>query len=164
MIADGFKRSTKGSWWRMVGLFFLLMGPGIITSNVDNDAGGIITYSLAGAEFGLKLVWSLIPIMIALIVIQEMCARMGVVTGKGLSDLIREKFGAKITFYLVIVMYFSQVINGMVLPFILVFMLLIINDKRLMTNHTNGPLYNIIVWITSIMLIILTLIFFIQML
>jgi Mn2+/Fe2+ NRAMP family transporter len=164
MIADGFKRSTKGSWWRMVGLFFLLMGPGIITSNVDNDAGGITTYSLAGAEFGLKLVWSLIPIMIALIVIQEMCARMGVVTGKGLSDLIREKFGAKITFYLVIVMYFSQVINGMVLPFILVFMLLIINDKRLMTNHTNGPLYNIIVWITSIMLIVLTLIFFIQML
>jgi NRAMP (natural resistance-associated macrophage protein)-like metal ion transporter len=87
------------------------MGPGIITSNVDNDAGGITTYSLAGSEYGLKLVWSLIPIMIALIVIQEMCARMGVVTGKGLSDLIREKFGAKITFYLVIGVFFTNMGN-----------------------------------------------------
>jgi NRAMP (natural resistance-associated macrophage protein)-like metal ion transporter len=87
------------------------MGPGIITSNVDNDAGGITTYSLAGAEFGLKLIWSLIPIMIALIVIQEMCARMGVVTGKGLSDLIREKFGAKITFYLIIGMFLTNMGN-----------------------------------------------------
>ncbi len=81
--------SSRRSLWRTIGLFFILMGPGIITSNVDNDAGGITTYSLAGAQFGLKLIWSLIPIMIALIVIQEMCARMGVVTGKGLSDLIR---------------------------------------------------------------------------
>jgi NRAMP (natural resistance-associated macrophage protein)-like metal ion transporter len=87
------------------------MGPGIITSNVDNDAGGITTYSLAGAQYGLKLVWSLIPIMIALIVIQEMCARMGVVTGKGLSDLIREKFGAKITFYLMIGMFLTNMGN-----------------------------------------------------
>jgi len=94
-----------------VGLFFILMGPGIITSNVDNDAGGITTYSLAGATFGLKLVWFLIPIMIALIVIQEMCARMGVVTGKGLSDLIREKFGAKITFYLMIGMFLTNMGN-----------------------------------------------------
>jgi NRAMP (natural resistance-associated macrophage protein)-like metal ion transporter len=87
------------------------MGPGIITSNVDNDAGGITTYSLAGAAFGLKLIWSLIPIMIALIVIQEMCARMGVVTGKGLSDLIREKFGAKITFYLMIGIFLTNMGN-----------------------------------------------------
>jgi len=87
------------------------MGPGIITSNVDNDAGGITTYSLAGAQFGLKLIWSLIPIMIALIVIQEMCARMGVVTGKGLSDLIREKFGAKITFYLMIGVFLTNMGN-----------------------------------------------------
>ncbi len=94
-----------------MGLFFILMGPGIITSNVDNDAGGITTYSLAGATFGLKLVWFLIPIMIALIVIQEMCARMGVVTGKGLSDLIREKFGAKITFYLMIGMFLTNMGN-----------------------------------------------------
>lgn len=94
-----------------MGLFFILMGPGIITSNVDNDAGGITTYSLAGAQYGLKLIWSLIPIMIALIVIQEMCARMGVVTGKGLSDLIREKFGAKITFYLMIGMFLTNMGN-----------------------------------------------------
>lgn len=104
--------SSKQSLWRTVGLFFILMGPGIITSNVDNDAGGITTYSLAGAQFGLKLIWSLIPIMIVLIVIQEMCARMGVVTGKGLSDLIREKFGAKITFYLMIAMFLTNMGNA----------------------------------------------------
>ncbi len=98
--------------WRTISLFFILIGPGIITSNVDNDAGGITTYSLAGAEFGLKLIWTLIPIMIALIVIQEMCARMGVVTGKGLSDLIREKFGAKITFYLMIGMFLTNMGNA----------------------------------------------------
>jgi Mn2+/Fe2+ NRAMP family transporter len=103
--------SSKHSLWRTVGLFFILMGPGIITSNVDNDAGGITTYSLAGAEYGLKLVWSLIPIMIALIVIQEMCSRMGVVTGKGLSDLIREKFGAKTTFYLMIGVFLTNMGN-----------------------------------------------------
>jgi NRAMP (natural resistance-associated macrophage protein)-like metal ion transporter len=103
--------SSKHSLWTTVGLFFILMGPGIITSNVDNDAGGITTYSLAGAQFGLKLIWSLIPIMIALIVIQEMCARMGVVTGKGLSDLIREKFGAKITFYLMIGVFLTNMGN-----------------------------------------------------
>ncbi|MFB3887400.1 MAG: Nramp family divalent metal transporter [Thermodesulfobacteriota bacterium] len=103
--------SSRGSLWRTIGLFFILMGPGIITSNVDNDAGGITTYSLAGAEFGLKLIWSLIPIMIALIVVQEMCARMGVVTGKGLSDLIREKFGAKITFYLMLGVFFTNMGN-----------------------------------------------------
>ena len=113
MIADYGKwvSSSRRSLWRTVGLFFILMGPGIITSNVDNDAGGITTYSLAGAEFGLKLIWFLIPIMIALIVIQEMCARMGVVTGKGLSDLIREKFGAKITFYLMIAMFLINMGN-----------------------------------------------------
>ncbi len=103
--------SSRRSLWRTIGLFFILMGPGIITSNVDNDAGGITTYSLAGAQFGLKLIWSLIPIMIALIVVQEMCARMGVVTGKGLSDLIREKFGAKITLYLMIGMFFTNMGN-----------------------------------------------------
>jgi NRAMP (natural resistance-associated macrophage protein)-like metal ion transporter len=87
------------------------MGPGVISSNVANDASGITTYSLAGSEFGLKLIWSLLPIMIALIMIQEMSARMGVVTGKGLSDLIREKFGAKITFYLMIAMFFTTMGN-----------------------------------------------------
>ena len=81
-------------------LFFLSMiGPGIITANVDNDAGGIATYSVAGAHYGYALLWSLIPMLIVLFMIQEMVARLGVVTGKGLSDLIRERYGVKITFY-----------------------------------------------------------------
>jgi Mn2+/Fe2+ NRAMP family transporter len=86
--------------WKSVLLFLAVAGPGIITSNVDNDAGGIATYSMAGAHFGYGLLWSLIPIMLALIIVQEMAARMGVVTGKGLSDLIRERFGVRITVYL----------------------------------------------------------------
>src|SRR5450432_4860096 len=80
------------------------MGPGLITGNVDNDAGGIATYSLAGAHFGYALLWTLIPTTIALIVVQEMCARMGVVTGKGLSDLIREEFGLRATFIMMILL------------------------------------------------------------
>ena len=94
-----------------LGLFFLLIGPGIITSNVDNDAGGITTYSLAGAEFGLSLLWTLLPITLVLIIIQEMCARMGVVSGKGLSDLIRERFGARITFYLMLILFLTNLGN-----------------------------------------------------
>ena len=74
------------------------MGPGLITGNVDNDAGGIATYSLAGAQFGYALMWTLIPTTLALIVVQEMCARMGVVTGKGLAALIREEFGVRMAF------------------------------------------------------------------
>ncbi len=85
---------------RSLWLFLAVAGPGIITSNVDNDAGGIATYSMAGAHFGNGLLWSLLPIMVALIIVQEMSARMGVVTGKGLSDLIRERFGVRITVYL----------------------------------------------------------------
>lgn len=94
-----------------MGFFFAFIGPGIITSNVDNDAGGITTYSLAGAHYGLSLLWILIPVTAALIIIQEMCARMGVVSGKGLSDLIRERFGAKITFYLMIVLLLANLGN-----------------------------------------------------
>src|SRR3979490_2088772 len=90
------------SRWRNVLLFLAVIGPGIITANVDNDAGGITTYSLAGAQFGTTLLWTLLPITLALIVVQEMAARMGAVTGKGLADLIRENFGVKLTFYLMI--------------------------------------------------------------
>ncbi|MDP2914249.1 MAG: Nramp family divalent metal transporter [Candidatus Aminicenantes bacterium] len=93
------KRPSKLHWKGLL-LFLAVAGPGIITSNVDNDAGGIATYSMAGAHFGYNLIWSLLPIMVVLIIIQEMSARMGVVTGKGLSDLIRERFGVKITVYL----------------------------------------------------------------
>ncbi len=81
--------------WKTIALFLAVMGPGIITASVDNDAGGITTYTLAGAHFGYSLLWTLVPITIALIVVQEMCARMGVVTGKGLADLIRESFGVR---------------------------------------------------------------------
>lgn len=83
-------------------LFLAVIGPGLITANVDNDAGGITTYSVAGAQFGYPMLWTLIPITILLILVQEMCARMGAVTGKGLSDLIRENFGVKITFFVMI--------------------------------------------------------------
>src|ERR1700689_2410735 len=83
-------------------LFLAVVGPGFITANVDNDAGGILTYSQAGAQFGHLLLWTMIPVTLALIVIQEMCARMGAVTGKGLSDLIREEFGFRITFFMMI--------------------------------------------------------------
>ncbi|MGH9604811.1 MAG: Nramp family divalent metal transporter [Terracidiphilus sp.] len=91
--------------WRIrILLFLAVLGPGIITANVDNDSGGILTYSQAGAQYGYTLLWLIIPITIALIVVQEMCARMGVVTGKGLSDLIREEFGLRLTFVLMLLL------------------------------------------------------------
>jgi NRAMP (natural resistance-associated macrophage protein)-like metal ion transporter len=102
------------TWRTRLILIFAVLGPGFITANVDNDAGGILTYSAAGAQFGYSLLWTMIPITIALIVVQEMCARMGVVTGKGLSDLIREEFGLRITFVimiLLIVVNFTNVIT-----------------------------------------------------
>jgi NRAMP (natural resistance-associated macrophage protein)-like metal ion transporter len=89
-------------WKTRILLFFAVVGPGFITANVDNDAGGIYTYSSAGAQFGHFLLWTMIPVTLALIVVQEMCARMGAVTGKGLSDLIREEFGLRITFFMMI--------------------------------------------------------------
>ncbi|HOG07476.1 MAG: Nramp family divalent metal transporter [Syntrophales bacterium] len=107
LVLRPFQRRT----WRSFAVFLMLLGPGIITSNVDNDAGGITTYSLAGSEYGLAFLWTLIPITVALIVIQEMCARMGVISGKGLSDLIRERFGARITFYLMIVLILANLGN-----------------------------------------------------
>lgn len=79
-----------------------VIGPGFITATVDNDAGGILTYSVAGAQFGYSLLWAMIPTTVALLVVQEMAARMGAVTGKGLSDLIREEFGFRITFFLML--------------------------------------------------------------
>src|ERR1700680_5339492 len=96
------------SFWRRwkthIVVFFAVLGPGFITANVDNDAGGILTYSAAGAQYGYTLLWTMIPITLALIVGQEMCARMGVVTGKGLSDLIREEFGLRMTFVVMILL------------------------------------------------------------
>lgn len=91
-------------WRTRILLFLAVLGPGFITANVDNDSGGILTYSQAGAQFGYTLLWTMLPITIALIVVQEMCARMGVVTGKGLSDMIREEFGLRLTFLLMVVL------------------------------------------------------------
>ena len=89
-------------WKTRIALFLAVVGPGFITANVDNDAGGIWTYSSAGAQFGHLLLWTMVPITVALIVVQEMTARMGAVTGKGLSDLIREEFGLRVTFFMMI--------------------------------------------------------------
>jgi NRAMP (natural resistance-associated macrophage protein)-like metal ion transporter len=93
------RRGPASIWKYRLLPFLLVLGPGFITANVDNDPGGILTYSQAGAKFGYLLLWTLIPTTIALIVVQEMAARMGAVTGKGLSDLIREEFGFRATFF-----------------------------------------------------------------
>src|SRR5437867_10670060 len=89
-------------WRTRLALVLAVVGPGFITANVDNDAGGIATYSVAGAQFGYTLLWTMIPITIALVIVQEMSSRMGAVTGKGLSDLIREEFGLRATFLLML--------------------------------------------------------------
>ncbi|HUZ48387.1 MAG TPA: Nramp family divalent metal transporter [Candidatus Dormibacteraeota bacterium] len=107
--------SALGMRWRAnlrtVLMFFSIVGPGIITANADNDVGGITTYGLAGAQFGYSLLWLLIPVTLALIVTQEMCARMGAVTGKGLADLIRENFGVKVTFWVLLLFVFGDLGN-----------------------------------------------------
>src|SRR3989442_14654723 len=91
--------------------FLAVLGPGFVTANVDNDPGGILTYSQAGAKYGYSLLWTLIPTTIALIVVQEMAARMGAVTGKGLSDLIREEFGLRMTFFTMAVLGLADLGN-----------------------------------------------------
>src|SRR3989441_9905668 len=96
---------------RRIVLLLAVVGPGIITSNVDNDAGGISVYTQSGAQFGYTLLWSLIPMTIALYVTEEMCARMGVITGKGLSDLIREEFGFRPTFFVMLTGFFVDLAN-----------------------------------------------------
>jgi Mn2+/Fe2+ NRAMP family transporter len=101
----------RKSIWRNVALFLAILGPGIITGSVDNDAGGITTYSVAGALYGYNLIWTLIPSFLVLIIIQEMNARMGIVTGKGLADLIRENAGVKITFFIFIGLLVADIGN-----------------------------------------------------
>src|SRR5579872_1474121 len=96
---------------RRLTLLLAVIGPGLITSNVDNDAGGISVYTQSGAQYGYALLWSLIPMTIALYVTEEMCARMGVITGKGLSDLIREEFGFRPTFFVMITGFFVDLAN-----------------------------------------------------
>jgi len=109
MIAT--KTMLRYGVWRRILMFLSVVGPGIITANADNDVGGILTYSQTGAQFGYTLLWLLVPVTIALIVTQEMCARMGAITGKGLADLIRENFGVKVTFWVLLMFVVCDVGN-----------------------------------------------------
>lgn len=111
MAAEAAAGQRRLPFGRRFMLFMAVLGPGIITASVDNDAGGITTYSVAGATWGYDLLWTLIPITVALIVVQEMSARMGVVTGKGLSDLIRENFGVRVTFWVSIALIVANLGN-----------------------------------------------------
>ncbi len=109
--AEAAPRPDIRNWRRRLTIFFAILGPGIITANVDNDAGGIATYSMAGAHFGYSLLWTLIPITLALIVVQEMSARLGAITGKGLGELIRENYGLRSTFYLLVALLVTDIGN-----------------------------------------------------
>jgi NRAMP (natural resistance-associated macrophage protein)-like metal ion transporter len=103
----------KWPFWANLLIFLSILGPGIITGSVDNDAGGITTYSVAGAVYGYKMLWTLIPAFIVLLVVQEMNARMGMVTGKGLADLIRENTGVKVTFFIFLGLVIADIGNTM---------------------------------------------------
>ncbi len=105
--------STSRSTWSKVLFFLALVGPGIVTGSVDNDAGGITTYSVAGATYGYNMIWTLIPAFFVLLIVQEMNARMGIVTGKGLADLIRENAGVKITFFIFVGLLIADIGNTM---------------------------------------------------
>lgn len=134
------------SWKFRLLLFFAVVGPGIITANVDNDANGILQYSQAGAQFGYMLLWTMIPTTIALIVVQEMCARMGAVTGKGLSDLIREEYGLRITFLMMIgilITNFGNVVGEFVG---------IVGSMELfgVSRYISVPICAIIVWLIAV--------------
>src|SRR5581483_3630003 len=106
-------RKTLARFRYQIAMFLAVLGPGFVTANVDNDAGGIFTYSAAGARWGYLPLWTLVPITIALIVTQEMCSRMGAVTGKGLSDLIREEFGLRVTFIVMTLLVLVNLTNVM---------------------------------------------------
>ncbi len=134
------------NWKVRILLFFAVVGPGFITANVDNDSGGILTYSQAGAQFGYSLLWTMIPITIALIVVQEMCARMGAVTGKGLSDLIREEFGLRVTFLMmlgILITNFGNVITEFIG---------IAGSMELfgVSKYISVPICGVIVWLIAV--------------
>lgn len=106
-----FAKIRKSAFIRNIFIFLAILGPGIITGSVDNDAGGITTYSVVGATYGYNLIWTLMPAFIVLIVVQEMNARMGIVTGKGLADLIRENAGVKLTFFIFVFLLIADILN-----------------------------------------------------
>jgi NRAMP (natural resistance-associated macrophage protein)-like metal ion transporter len=105
------ERLKRPNLWRQILLLLSVVGPGLITGNLDNDAGGISTYSQAGAQFGYGFLWLLIPMTVALIVVQEICVRLGVITGKGLGDLIRERFGVRVTLFVMIALLFANLLT-----------------------------------------------------
>ncbi|MBW4025870.1 NRAMP family divalent metal transporter [Acidipila rosea] len=133
-------------WRTRILLTLAVLGPGFITANVDNDPNGILTYSQAGAKFGYSLLWTMIPITLALILVQEMCARMGVVTGKGLSDLIREEFGLRLTFImmvLLVIVNFGNVVGEFAG---------IAGSLELfhLTKYISVPICGILVWLLAV--------------
>lgn len=105
--------SSSNRRWRRLMTLMVIVGPGIITATVDNDAGGVATYSLAGGNYGYGHLWALIPIGVLLFIIQEMSARLGAMTGKGLADLIRENFGLRMTFWLLLGVTLTNLANTM---------------------------------------------------
>ena len=136
-------RSATRSFRKRIALFFAIVGPGLIVSNVDNDAGGIYTYAQSGAQFGNTVLWSLIPMTIALYVSLEMCSRLGAYTGKGLSDLIREEFGFRVTFFLMAAVLLVNLGNVMA-EFTGVFWA---TDVFGISKYISVPLSALLVWV-----------------
>src|SRR5262252_2678088 len=136
-------RTATRTMRRRIALFFAIVGPGLIVSNVDNDAGGIYTYAQSGAQFGNTVLWSLIPMTIALYVSLEMCSRLGAYTGKGLSDLIREEFGFRVTFLLMAAVLLVNLGNVMA-EFTGVFWA---TDVFGISKFVSVPLSAILVWV-----------------
>jgi NRAMP (natural resistance-associated macrophage protein)-like metal ion transporter len=143
----------RKGWRRRVMLALAVIGPGFITANVDNHAGGIYTYSQAGAQFGYSLLWTMIPITVALVVVQEMASRMGAVTGKGLSDLIREEFGLRATFLLMVALVITNFGNVMAEFAGVVSSLELFGVSKYITNSRG---FNVVAWATVIVTIALT--------
>ena len=137
------QRVKERPFFRNFLVFLGVLGQGIITGSVDNDAGGITTYSVAGANYGYKLLWTLLPSFIALLTVQEMNARMGIVTGKGLADLIRENFGVRITFYVFVLLLVAGVGNTATEFAGVAGSMMIFNIDK----HLSVPLSAIAVWI-----------------
>ena len=109
-LAPAAKGAPRRTPWQGLLLIVGILGPGLVTASAGNDVGGIATYSQAGAQFGYQTLWTLIPLAIALVVVQEMCGRMGAVTGKGLAGLIREQFGVKIAFLAMAFLFFTNLV------------------------------------------------------
>ena len=137
------KKLKENVYLRNIVIFLSVLGPGIITGSVDNDAGGITTYSVAGAVYGYQLLWTLVPSFIALLTVQEMNARMGIVTGKGLADLIRENFGIKATFYIFLCLLIADIGNTATEFAGIAGSLMIFNINK----YVSVPLSAVVVWL-----------------